>query len=85
MKLLPDWDKLVFRDKLHNTEYYNREPKKGRISGRDKNLKIDLNNELRILNLYTKPKGKANKKIILPSNTIDNYTRLKILLGLGFC
>ena len=37
---------------------------------------------MRILNLDTKLKGRGVEKIIIPSNIIDIYTRLEILLGL---
>ena len=35
-KSMNDMDKEVFRDMLQKTEYYNRTPTKGRMSGRDK-------------------------------------------------
>ena len=35
-----------------------------------------------ILNLDTKLKGREIEKIIIPSNIIDLYTRLEVLLGL---
>ena len=36
----------------------------------------------KILNLDYKPKGRGVEKITIPSNRIDIYTRLEILLGL---
>ena len=78
-----DKAKLIFRDILQKTGYYKRKPTKGRLTGRDRNIKYDLDNDVsRILNLDTKLKGKGIEKIIIPSNIIDIYTRLEILLGL---
>ena len=78
-----DMDKIVFRDILQKTNHYDRIPTKGRKSARDKYTKIDLDNDVRrILNLDTKLIGKGIEKIIIPSNIIDIYTRLEILLGL---
>ena len=78
-------DKLIFRDILQKTSYYNRKSTKSRMSGRDRYIKNDLDNDvMRILTLDTKPKGKGIEKIIKPSNIIDIYTRLEILLGLRF-
>ena len=82
-KSMTDKDKLVFRDILQKKGHYNRKPTKGRISGRDRYIKNDLDNDvIRILNLYTKLKGKGKEKPIIPSNIINIYTRLEILLGL---
>ena len=53
------------------------------MSGRDRFIKNDLDKEVRkILNLDTKVKGRAIKNIIIPSNIIDIYTMLEVLLGL---
>ena len=74
-------DKVVFRNILLKTNYYNRIPSKGRMSGRDKYIKNELDNDVgRILNLDNKLKGRGVEKIIIPSNIIDNYTRLEVLL-----
>ena len=82
-KSMSDTEKLVFRDILQKTDCYNRLPTKGHMSGRDRYIKNDLDNDVRrILNLDIKPKGKGIEKIIIPSNIIDIYTRLEILLGL---
>ena len=84
-KSMNDNDKIVFRDILLKTGFYNHIPSKGRMSGRDKYIKNDLDNDVaRILNLDIKPKlkGKGVEKIIIPSNIIDIYTRLEVLLGL---
>ena len=83
-KPMSDMEKLVFRDILQKTDYYKRLPTKCRMSGRDKYIKNDLDNDVRkILNLDTKLKGKGIEKIINPSNLVDIYTRLEILLGLN--
>ena len=82
-KSMTDKDKLIFRDILQKTGYYNRKPTKGRLSGRDKYIKNDLDNDVRrILNLDTKLKGRGIEKIIILSNVFDIYTRLEVLLGL---
>ena len=82
-KSMSHTEKLVFRDILQNTEYYNRILAKSRMPGRDKYIKIELANDVRrILNLDTKLRGKGIEKIIIPSNIIDIYTRPEVLLGL---
>ena len=84
-KALNDNEKLVFRDFLQNIDYYSRKLTKGKPSGLDKYIKNDLDNNVKkILKVDTKPKpkGKGVEKIIIPSNMIDIYTRLEILLGL---
>ena len=59
-KSMTDKDKLIFRDILQKTGYYNRKPIKGRLTGRDRYIKYDLDNDVsRILNLDTKPKGRG--------------------------
>ena len=64
-KLMTDKDKLIFRDISQKTDHYNRKPTKGRLTGRDKYIKNDLDNDvLRILNLDTKLKGRGIEKII---------------------
>ena len=45
-KSMNDTEKVVFRDILQKTGYYNRKPKKGRLSGREKNIKKDLDNDV---------------------------------------
>ena len=58
-----DTEKLVFRDILQKTKYYNRIPTKRRLSGRDRYIKKDHDNDVRrILNLDTKLKGRGIKK-----------------------
>ena len=53
------------------------------MSGRDKYIRNDLDNDVRrILNVDSTIKGKGIEKIIIPSNIIDIFTRLEILLGL---
>ena len=52
---MSDMEKLVFRDILQKTNFYNRTPTKGRLAGRDKYIIDDLDNDVRrILNLDTK-------------------------------
>ena len=81
-KSMNDTEKLVFRDILQKTGNYNRKPTKGRSSGRDKYIRYERDNDVRkILNLHTKLKGRGVEKIIVPSNIIDIYTRLEMLLG----
>ena len=84
-KSMNDNEKVVFRDILLKTDYYKRIPTKSRMSGRDRYNNFELDNDVKqILGLDTKPKlkGKGVEKIIIPSNTIDIYTRLEVLLGL---
>ena len=45
-------DKLIFRKILQKTGYYNRKPTKGHLTGRDRYIKYDLDNDVsRILKL----------------------------------
>ena len=82
-KSMSDTEKVVFRDILSKTNYFNRKRTKGRMSGRDRYTKNDLDNDVRrILNLDRKLKGRGVEKIIIPYNIIDIYTRLQVLLGL---
>ena len=49
---LNDTEKVVFREILWKTGYYNRKPTKSRMSGRDRYIKYDLDNDVKkILNL----------------------------------
>ena len=76
-------EKIVFRGILSETGYYNRKPTKRRMSGRDRYIKNDLDNDVRrILDIDKKLKGRGVERIIIPSNMIDIYTRLELLLGL---
>ena len=76
-------EKVVLRDILSKTGYYNRKPTKGRMSGRDRYIKNDLDNDVRrISNIDKKLKGRGVEKMIIPPNIIDIYTRLEVLLGL---
>ena len=90
-KSMSDAEKVVFRDILQKTNYNTYKRGKGNIPGRDRNIRHNLDDEVRrIVNLDTKPKtktkpklkGKGIEKIIIPSNIIDIYTRLEVLLGL---
>ena len=57
-KSMTDMEKIVFRDILLKTDYYNRKPTKGRLTGRDNYIKNDRDNDvMRIVNLDTKLKG----------------------------
>ena len=79
---MSDTEKLVFGDILQKTDYYKRIPTKGRLLGRDRYVKDDLDNDVRrIQNLDTKLKGKEIEKIFIPSNIIDIHTRVEVLLG----
>ena len=90
-KSMSDAEKVVFRDILQKTNYNTYKRGKGNIPGRDRYIRQNLDDEVRrIVNLDTKPKtktkpklkGKGIEKIIIPSNIIDIYTRLEVLLGL---
>ena len=82
-KSMSDTKKVVFKDILSKTIYYNRKLTEGKMSGRYRHIKNDLDNDvIKILNLDTKLKGRGIEKIIIPSNIIDIYARLVVLLGL---
>ena len=82
-KSLNNNEKVVLRDFLSKTGYYTRKPTKGKPSGLDNYIKNELDDDVRrILDLDTKLKGRGVEKIIIPSNIIDIYTRLEILLGI---
>ena len=78
-----DKDKVIFRDILFKTGYYKYKPGKGRMPGRDRYIRYEIDNDVRkILKLDTKLKGRGIETIIIPSNIIDIYTRLEVILGL---
>ena len=78
-----DIDKVVLRDMLTKTNYYERIPIQGRISGHDRYIKNNLDDDVRrLLNKDTKLSGRGIEIFNLPSNKVDIYTRLDILLGL---
>ena len=78
-----DTEKVFFRDILQKTGFHNRKRRKGRLSSRDRYIKNDLDNDVtKISNLDNKLKGKGVEKTIIPSNTLDVYTRLEVLLVL---
>ena len=53
------------------------------MTGRERYIKNDLDNDAKkILKLDNTLKGRGIEKIIIPSNIIDIYTRLEVLLGL---
>ena len=83
-KSMTDMDKLVFRDMLKKSSCYSRIPTKGRISGCDKHIKNNLDDDVRrLLKLDTELSGRRIKKIIIHSTILEIYTRLEILLGLN--
>ena len=58
-----DTKKVVFRDILWKTGYYNRKRRKSCLSGRDRYIKDDLDNDVRrILGLDKKLKGRGFEK-----------------------
>ena len=80
---LNDMEKVIFRDILQKTNYNNRKRQKGPMSGRDRYIQIKLDDDVRkILYLDKQYRARGVEKIIIPSNIIDIYTRLEILLGL---
>ena len=82
-KSMNDKENLVFRDNLQKTNIYDHIPTKGRMSGRDKYIKKDLDKDVRrILNLNTTLGGRGMEKIVIACNIIDIYTRLEISLGI---
>ena len=82
-KSMSDMEKVIFRDILQKTNYNTYKCGKGNMSGRDRYIRYELDDEVRrILKLDKKLKGRGIEKIIIPSNIIDIYTRLEVLLGL---
>ena len=82
-KSMSDTEKVVFKDILSKTNYYIRKLTKGKMSGRDRYIKNDLDNDvIRILNLDTKLKCRGIENVIISLNINDIYTRLEVLLGL---
>ena len=82
-KSMSDDEKVVFRDILQKTNYNTYKRGKGNMSGRDRYIRYELDDEVRrILKLDKKLKGRGIEKIIIPSNIIDIHTRLAVLLGL---
>ena len=89
-KNMDDEDKLTIYDILKNTGFYSMKHIKGLNSARFKDAKYNLPREI---NKIRKPHLPAIEnevdnlqgegvKIIIPSNIIDIYTRLEVLLGL---
>ena len=75
LKKLDKTENITYKKLLKTLNYNNYKPKSGEISsGRYKNTK-DI---LKPINLQ----GRGIEKKIIPSNIIDIYTRLEILLGL---
>ena len=75
LKKLNDKDREIFHNILERLDFENYKPIRGESkSGRYKQSKSNFKKH----NL----EGQGIEKIIIPSNTIDIYTRLEILLGL---
>ena len=89
-KNMDDEDKLTKYDILKNIGFYSMKNKKGLKSARIKDALINLPREIDKIRNPTLPtiENESNNlegegvKIIIPSNIIDIYTRLEILLGL---
>ena len=78
-----EMEKVIFGDILQKTNYNNRKRQKGLMSGRDRHIQNKLDDDVRkTLNLDKKLMGREIEKILIPSNIIDIYTRLEVLLGL---
>ena len=57
---MTDKDKLIFRDISQKTGYYNRKPTKGRLTGCDRYIEYDLDNDVRRIQILdTKLKGRG--------------------------
>ena len=75
IKKLNDQDREIFNNILESLDFKNYKPVRGESkSGRYKQSKTNFKKH----NL----KGQGIEKILIPSNIIDIYTRLEILLGL---
>ena len=75
MKKLNDKDREIFNINLENLDYENYSAIRGKSkSGRLKHPKAKFRKR--------KLKGQGSEKTIIPSNIIEFYTRLEILLGL---
>ena len=62
-KSMSDTEKVVLKDFLSKTVYYNRKLTKGKMSGRDRYIKNDLDDDvIKILTLDTKLKGRGIEK-----------------------
>ena len=75
LKNLDKTEHITYKKHLKTLKYENYKPKSGEVnSGRYKNTKNILK-----ANIF---QGQGIGKIIIPSNIIDIYTRLEIILGL---
>ena len=90
-KYMNDEDKSTVFDILRNTGFYSTKHKKGLKSARMQDALYNLPREIAkirnpplpaIENESDNLQGEGVEKIIIPSNKIDIYTRLEILLGL---
>ena len=89
-KNMDNEDKLIVYDILRNTGFYSMRPKKGEKSARMKDALYNLPNAIAKIQNPPLPAIESESdniqgegvKSIIPSNIIDIYTRLEILLGL---
>ena len=89
-KNMDNEDKLIVYDILRNTGFYSMRPKKGKQSTRMKDALYSLPNAIAKIQNPPLPAIESESdnlqgegvKIIIPSNIIDIYTRLEVLLGL---
>ena len=90
-KNMDDEDKLTVYDILKNIGFYSMRHTKGLKSARMKDALINLPKEIDRIRNPPLPafeiesdnlEGEGVQKIIIPSNKIDIYTRLEVLLGL---
>ena len=66
-KSMNDMERVVFRDILQKTGYYNRKPTKGHMSGLDSHIKYDLDNDvIKILNKILNLRVEELKKLSYP-------------------
>ena len=77
-----DEDKLTIYNILKNTGFYSRRHRKGLNSARMKDALYNLPSEIANIEKESNKLDGEGVKIIIPSNIIDIYTRLEVLLGL---
>ena len=75
LKMLNDEDREIFINKIESLDFENYKAIRGESkSGRYKQSKSNFRKH--------SWKGQGIEKVIIPSNIIDTYTRLEVLLGL---
>ena len=88
---MDDEDNLIVYDILKNIGFYSMRHTKGLKSARMKDALINLPKEIDKIRNPTLPaienesdnlQGEGIEKVIFPSNILDIYTRLEVLLGL---